>query len=368
MVFFATSRQLYGFLLNNERFALAGRSLPTLVKQMQTMLRDMGNYQAEPRTDPQGPRRRQVEAVGRKAGSRYAAEGLAGRSLAAVRRTGDRARRRAVVSAVRGAAGEGQGRNAVRLISRFRIRYAPTLSLATSQGRAATRRATRPWWWASCIRATRTPWPGRPSSSSPPWCPAPWRWNRLCRPRRRSTALLFDRLVVLDDIVSSDHDPYGWALVPVDRGKPGASLGDWLTLPWGGPDVVVLPGFHTAAEDALKRPHRSLPGNEVFLAGLRPHGQRRTDRALEPLADRRPDELRPGARVRPGACRTPRRPTPGSGPSCLSMDSRLNLDAEPRVKHWRRDESPKAKPSVLLGRLHADRLRHRGRAARSKAR
>ena len=36
-------------------------------------------------------------------------------------------------------------------------------------------------------------------------------------------------------------------------------------------------------------------------------------------------------------------------------DSRLNLEAEPRVKKETVDEPPKAEPSVLLGRLHADR-------------
>ena len=87
---------------------------------------------------------------------------------------------------------------------------------------------------------------------------------------------LFQRLVVLDDIPFSEQDPYGWAPAPIDRSKAGASLADWLLLPWGGPDVVVLPGFHTAAEDALKRVHKGLPGNDVFLAvcGLMANGAR----------------------------------------------------------------------------------------------
>ena len=44
--FFATGRRLYGFLLNNERYTLwQVGSPPALLKQMQTMLREMGNYQ-----------------------------------------------------------------------------------------------------------------------------------------------------------------------------------------------------------------------------------------------------------------------------------------------------------------------------------
>ena len=38
----------------------------------------------------------------------------------------------------------------------------------------------------------------------------------------------------------------------------------------------MLPGFHTAAEDALKRMNRVLPGNDMFLAvcGLMANGSR----------------------------------------------------------------------------------------------
>ena len=40
------------------------------------------------------------------------------------------------------------------------------------------------------------------------------------------------------------------------RGKTGGTLADWLALPWGGPELIVLPGFHTAAEDGLRKPRR----------------------------------------------------------------------------------------------------------------
>ena len=48
-----------------------------------------------------------------------------------------------------------------------------------------------------------------------------------------------------------------------DRAKPSASLAQWMLSPWGGPDQVVLPGFHTPAETALKR---GGTGDEMFLA------------------------------------------------------------------------------------------------------
>jgi hypothetical protein len=86
--------------------------------------------------------------------------------------------------------------------------------------------------------------------------------------------LLFDQLVVLDDLVPpSDVGPYEWAPAPGDRGKLGGSLDAWLHLPWGGPERVILPGFHSSAESALKR---NANGQDLFLAvcGLMGSGAR----------------------------------------------------------------------------------------------
>jgi len=59
----------------------------------------------------------------------------------------------------------------------------------------------------------------------------------------------------------------------VDHGKAGGNLESWMALPWHGPSQVVLPGFHTSAETALKR---GATGNEMFLAacGLMASGSR----------------------------------------------------------------------------------------------
>ena len=87
---------------------------------------------------------------------------------------------------------------------------------------------------------------------------------------------LFDRLIVLDDIYPPEHGPYSWAPVQLERGKPGNSLAAWLSLPFAGPEVVVLPGFHTAAENSLKRVGPNGAGTEVFLSvcGLMSSGVR----------------------------------------------------------------------------------------------
>jgi Arc/MetJ-type ribon-helix-helix transcriptional regulator len=59
----------------------------------------------------------------------------------------------------------------------------------------------------------------------------------------------------------------------IDRGRPGSTLSAWMSLPWGGPQQIVLPGFHTAAESALKR---GSSGDELFTAvcGLMATGAR----------------------------------------------------------------------------------------------
>jgi hypothetical protein len=59
----------------------------------------------------------------------------------------------------------------------------------------------------------------------------------------------------------------------IDQGKPGSTVGDWATLPFGSPEQIVLPGFHTEAETALKRP---AGGEDIFLSlcGLMASGSR----------------------------------------------------------------------------------------------
>ena len=151
------------------------------------------------------------------------------------------------------------------LISRFRIRYAPTLSLAVPPGpgaqpggqhgrgggqalsarRATTRRQTAFEQLAAVV-------PGAVALRPPPPAPSADLQHAL-RPAdraRRPRALRAGSLRL--------------GPAPLDRGKAGGTLADWLALPWGGPDVVILPGFHTAAEDGLKRLHADRPATRCF--------------------------------------------------------------------------------------------------------
>ncbi len=73
----------------------------------------------------------------------------------------------------------------------------------------------------------------------------------------------WDRLLVLDDIDDTRAGGLAWSPGRIDEGRPGSTLGRWLAFPWGGPQQILLPGFHTATESGLKK---SGTGDEVFLA------------------------------------------------------------------------------------------------------
>lgn len=72
-----------------------------------------------------------------------------------------------------------------------------------------------------------------------------------------------DRVVVYAD-VPAPSAPYTWNPLTGDRGGSGGALADWLRLPWHGPEHIALPGFHTPAEDGLKKMNLVDAGNDLF--------------------------------------------------------------------------------------------------------
>ena len=82
-----------------------------------------------------------------------------------------------------------------------------------------------------------------------------------------------DRLILYGDIDEPSKGPLEWSPLQLDRGKPLSTLSDWMMLPFAGPDEVIIPGYHTPAEYALKR---GGTGDEVFLSvmGLLSSGSR----------------------------------------------------------------------------------------------
>ena len=74
-------------------------------------------------------------------------------------------------------------------------------------------------------------------------------------------AKFIPQLVVMAEV---EPPEYGHDWVPLFGTKelPGTQFSDWLRLPWGGPKLVVLPGYHTAAEEAIRN---DGDGYELFL-------------------------------------------------------------------------------------------------------
>ncbi len=329
--FFASKGRLYGFLLDSERCKSwrVVASAATLQRQMQALFRDMGQfgqtYEMSVK-DLSGEKWRQ-------SGKQVLAT-LLKDSPADFSQTFDEL---IVVPdgvlwylpfEVLQVTVDGQPQS---LISRFHIRYAPTLSLCVSSEPAHTPRGnTAVVLGKSYARGGDNP----AKAAFEQLAGVVPNAVALHPPAPAASAIygaLFHRLIVFDDLVLSDQDPYGWVLAPLDKSKLGATLADWLALPWGGPEVVILPGFHTAAEDGLKRLHRGAPGNEVFLAvcGLMANGGRTL------LLSR----WRTGGQTSFDLVREFIQELPNTTAAdawqravLLAMDSRLNLGGEPRIK------------------------------------
>jgi hypothetical protein len=81
-------------------------------------------------------------------------------------------------------------------------------------------------------------------------------------------ASLADELIVLGEIEPAPPgNPYSWSPLVVGRSGGGDSLADWLLLPADGPQRIILPAFHTPAEEALRDVARAgRPGDDLFAA------------------------------------------------------------------------------------------------------
>ena len=152
------------------------------------------------------------------------------------------------------------GETSAPLISKMRVRYAPMLSLIVPD--KSPRRPTEKTGVVlgkltlkeddhlagETLEALKARLPGTVGLSQ---MPAPGMAAKIC-----------DRLIVLSEIDDA-KGPYDWVPVPVERGKSSPTVGTWTSLPFGGPQQVVFPGFHTPAEYGMKRGGN---GEEMFLS------------------------------------------------------------------------------------------------------
>ena len=74
-------------------------------------------------------------------------------------------------------------------------------------------------------------------------------------------AKFIPQLVVLDDITPPERG-HDWVPLAGAKELPGSQFSDWFRLPWGGPKLVIFPGYHTAAEDGMRN---GGDGRELFL-------------------------------------------------------------------------------------------------------
>jgi len=74
---------------------------------------------------------------------------------------------------------------------------------------------------------------------------------------------LFDQVIALDDLQGT-YTPFAWA--PLTLGRTSGTVSDWLALPHRAPQLIILPGYHTAAETALRKAEGTLGGHEIPLA------------------------------------------------------------------------------------------------------
>jgi tetratricopeptide (TPR) repeat protein len=162
------------------------------------------------------------------------------------------------------------------LVSKIRLRYVPTVSLAVSdrQGRkqlpntAVVVGKMLPRDSEADVKEMyerlKKSMPGTQALEQPLPAPSPL------------YASLFDRLIVLDEIDTRGANAYNWSVMPMDKSRSLGSLGHWFPLPWRAPDQIILPGFHTAAETSLRGASPTSSGDEVFLSmcGLMSTGAR----------------------------------------------------------------------------------------------
>jgi hypothetical protein len=147
------------------------------------------------------------------------------------------------------------------LILQMPVRYVPTLSLAGGRGGAI-----RPMQRTAIVAGKLLPRDDDAAVKQAISAILPVAGDSLTLRKEPPTssalyAAALDRLVVMAESEDAPQ-PLAWSPMLYDAGKSGGTLADWLQLPLAGVDQLLLPGFHTPAEYALKR---GGSGDEMFL-------------------------------------------------------------------------------------------------------
>jgi CHAT domain-containing protein len=277
LAFFRTSRRVYAFLLTSERYAAWPlRSPAAVIKQTAALLRELGQFD--------GNREIETAKLSDDGWKEMASQLLDSIMKDAGVNLGQNIEELVIVpdgelwyvpfEALQLSGKEGE--ESVALAEKMRIRYAPTMGLAMADGRPRRRTANlgvvlgklfprdKPEVAQRAFAEIEQDVPGAVALGAPWPQPLP------------SLGVQLDRLLVLDDLTNLAAGPYDWSPIQAPSGRGAGSLAQWMALPLGGPEVLVLPGFHTAAEQGLKRAPAVGFGNDVFLSvcGLLASGSR----------------------------------------------------------------------------------------------
>lgn len=153
------------------------------------------------------------------------------------------------------------------LVSQIRIRYAPTVALAIPNGLPL-----RPTRTSAVVLGKLYPRDDeevaqRAFEQLRGSLPGPLALRAPLPAPPQVVGALVDDLIVWNDLPVAPEAPLNWSPIPTSRGRgPGGTLADWMQVPVGGPQRVLLPGFHTPAESALRRRGSPPDGREMFLS------------------------------------------------------------------------------------------------------
>ncbi|MGI8982897.1 MAG: CHAT domain-containing protein [Pirellulaceae bacterium] len=236
------------------------------------------------------------------------------------------------------------------LISRVKVRYAPTVALALPDGRGK-----KPLARTAVVAGRLMPRDDdKPAAASAAEIvkalPGSSVLERIPAPSSVLGSTI-DRLVVLSDVDDVDKGSYGFAPLQMDRGKPGSTLADWFPLPFASPEQIVLPGFHSAAEYSLKR---GGTGDEIFLSlcGLMSTGSRTIlITRWRPAGQTTFDLVREFVQELPRATAT----DAWHRAVQLARSTEIDSDREPRVKLSPNDSLKAEHPFFWAGYLLVDR-------------
>ncbi|MHB0957746.1 MAG: CHAT domain-containing protein [Pirellulaceae bacterium] len=350
LVFAATSKATYAFLLGKENYANWQLEAPSKIKaNCVKLLRDFGQFD---RNQPLG-----IKELTGVTWKETAAEILQQLTGNAPPEAWDEIEELIIVPdgllwyVPFEALQISSGAQSTSLIEKVRIRYVPTVSLAVPDNTPRKRDAHTAVVVGEIFAKSNTT--AAQEVVTQLQADDPNVFAMPLKPTSPSAMLAksVDRLVVLNDLENDAKGPYDWSPLPTERGKAAGSLAQWMLSPWGGPDQVVLPGFHTPAETALKR---GGTGEEMFLAvcGFMSTGSRTL------LLSR----WRDGGRTSYDLAREFVRELPHRSASDawqrsvrLALQSELDISLEPRVKSPPTDMTFKAEhPFFWSGYLLVD--------------